>query len=50
MKSFSNGVVDWFAIVVVSGAFIGLTRWKWDILPVVFGADFSGLVFRLVVY
>jgi hypothetical protein len=26
IKSFSNGVVDWFAIVVVSGAFIGLTR------------------------
>ena len=43
-----NSVVDWFAIVVAVGAFIGMTRWKWDIVPVVLGAGLVGLIFKMV--
>jgi chromate transporter len=28
-----HGVVDWFAILVTVGAFSGMIRWKWDIVP-----------------
>jgi chromate transporter len=38
--------VDWFAVVVCLAAFIGMTRWKWDIIPVVLGAGLLGLVFK----
>jgi chromate transporter len=41
-----HGVVDWFAIVVTIGTFIGITRWKWDIVPVVLGAGLAGLIFK----
>jgi chromate transporter len=44
-----NGVVDWFAIMVGIVAFIGMVRWKWEIIPVVFGAGFAGLIFKLVI-
>jgi chromate transporter len=37
-------MVDWFAIIVAAGAFIGMTRWKWDIIPVVVGAGLAGLI------
>jgi chromate transporter len=42
-----NGMVDWFAIVVGTVTFIGMVRWKWDIVPVVLGAGFAGLIFRM---
>lgn len=40
--------VDWFAIAVAVVAFIGLTRWKWNIIPVVLGAGLGGLLFELI--
>src|SRR5581483_5467008 len=40
--------VDWFAVVVSVGAFAGMMRWKWDIIPVVLGAGVLGLIYRLV--
>jgi chromate transporter len=43
-----NGVVDWFAIAVSTVAFIGMVRWKWDIVPIVLGAGLAGLIFRMV--
>ena len=43
-----NGMVDWFAIVVSAVTFIGMVRWKWDIVPVVLGAGLAGLIFRMV--
>jgi hypothetical protein len=41
-----NGMVDWFAIVVSAVTFIGMVRWKWDIVPVVLGAGLAGLISR----
>lgn len=40
--------VDWFAIFVSVAAFIGMVRWKWDIVPVVLGAGIAGLIFRML--
>jgi len=42
-----DGTVDSFAILVGTVAFIGMIRWKWDIVPVVLLAGFSGLVFKV---
>jgi chromate transporter len=44
----SANVVDWFAVAVAMVAFAGLTKWKWDIIPVVCGAGLAGLVFNLL--
>jgi chromate transporter len=41
------GTVDWFAILVGLVAFVGMVRWKWDIVPVVLSAGFAGLIFRM---
>ena len=42
-----KGMVDLFAIVVCTVTFFGMIRWKWEILPVVLGAGFAGLIFRM---
>jgi chromate transporter len=42
--------VDWFAVVVCVAAFIGMTRWKWDIIPVVLGAGLVGLIFKMLLW
>jgi hypothetical protein len=39
---------DWFAIMVAAGAFSGVIRWKWDIVPVVLCAGLAGLVFKML--
>jgi chromate transporter len=44
----SANVVDWLAVVVGLVAFAGMTKWKWDIIPVVLGAGLLGLVYRMV--
>ena len=42
-----DGTVDPFAILIATVAFIGMVRWKWDIIPVVLSAGFAGLIFRM---
>jgi chromate transporter len=42
-----DGTVDSFAILIGTVAFMGMVRWKWDIVPVVLGAGFAGLIFRM---
>ena len=42
--------VDWFAVIVGVAAFIGMTRWKWDIIPVVLGAGLVGLLFKTLIW
>jgi chromate transporter len=42
-----NGNVDWFAFVVCAVAFIGMLRWKWNIVPVVLGSGLLGLIYTL---
>jgi hypothetical protein len=36
-----DGMVDSFAILVGTVAFIGMVRWRWDIVPVVFSPSFA---------
>jgi len=44
-----GGTVDWFALALAAIAFIGMLRWKWEIIPVVLGSGMLGLVYKLVV-
>jgi chromate transporter len=43
-----SGNVDWFAVVVCAVAFVGMLRWKWNIVPVVLGSGLLGLIYTLV--
>jgi chromate transporter len=38
---------DWFAFIVCATAFIGMLRWKWNIVPVVLGSGLLGLIYTL---
>jgi chromate transport protein ChrA len=42
-----SGNVDWFAVVVCAFAFVGMLRWKWNIVPVVLGSGLVGLIYAL---
>jgi chromate transporter len=44
----SANVVDWFAVGIGVVAFVGMTKWKWDIIPVVLGAGLMGLIFKML--
>ena len=39
---------DWFAIGIATVAFIGLWRYRWNVIPVVIGSAICGLVYTLV--
>ena len=41
--------VDWFAIVVCAIAFLGMLRWKWNIIPVILGSGMLGLIYTIFV-
>ena len=41
--------IDWFALLVAAATFIGLWRWKWNVVPVVLGAGLLGLVYKSLV-
>ena len=41
--------IDCFAIAVAVVCFVGLQKWKWSVVPVVFGAAIAGVVFRFFV-
>ncbi len=43
-----NGRPDFFAIAVGLLVFTGMTRWKWNVVPVVIGSGLAGLVHRLL--
>jgi chromate transporter len=36
--------LNWFGIAVVLVAFVGMLRWKWNVLPVVLGAGALGVL------
>ena len=40
--------LDWFAVVVALVAFVGMLKWKWDVIPVVIGSGIVGLLYSLV--
>ena len=41
--------LDWFAAAVSLVAFIGMLKWKWDVIPVVLGAGAAGFVFKILI-
>jgi chromate transporter len=43
---FPGGTIDLFALGVGLIALLGLTRWKWGVIPVVLGSGALGLVYR----
>ena len=40
------GRLDWFALVMATVTFVGLWRWKWNLLAVVIGAGAAGWLWR----
>jgi len=40
-------MLDWFALVLSAVAFIGLLRWKWDVIPVVIVSGLLGLIYKV---
>ena len=44
-----GGMFDWFALCVSLVAFVGMVKWKWDIIPVVLGAGIAGLIYKAIV-
>lgn len=41
-----KGRIDWLLLFLSIAAFIGMVRWKWDIIPVVLGSALLGLLLR----
>jgi chromate transporter len=41
-----RAAIDWFAVVVSVIAFVGMLRWKWDVIPVVLGSALLGLIYK----
>ncbi|MDB6126084.1 MAG: chromate transporter [Pedosphaera sp.] len=41
--------LDWFALAVSAIAFIGIIKWKWDVIPVVIASGLAGLIFKLFI-
>ncbi|MBI4617125.1 MAG: chromate efflux transporter [Planctomycetes bacterium] len=41
-----SGGVNLFAVVVAVVAFVGMERWKWDVVPVVLGSALAGVALR----
>jgi chromate transporter len=42
------GGVDYFAVIVSAAAFVGMLKWKWEIIPVVLGAGALGFIYRFL--
>jgi chromate transporter len=38
---------DWFALIICVVAFVGMLRWRWNIVPVVLGSGVLGLIYTL---
>lgn len=45
---FPLGRVDWFAAGVSALAFVGILKWKWNVIPVVIGGGMLGLVYKMI--
>ncbi len=41
--------LDWFALVLSVVAFLGMLKWKWDVIPVVLASGLLGLIYRTLV-
>ncbi|MBA3609499.1 MAG: chromate efflux transporter [Verrucomicrobiota bacterium] len=38
--------IDWFALALSVAAFLGMLRWKWDVIIVVIGSGLLGLIYK----
>ena len=38
--------IDWFALILSVIAFIGMLKWKWNVVPVVLGSGLAGLIYQ----
>jgi chromate transporter len=41
---------DWFALALSIVAFVGMLKWKWDIIPVVISSGILGLIYKLILH
>ncbi len=42
----SPGRLDYFALAVSMIAFLGMTRWKWGMIPVILGSGITGILYQ----
>jgi chromate transporter len=48
---FPNGkMIDWFALAVGLIAFLGMLKFKWNVVPVVLGSGAAGLIYQLIAH
>ena len=41
-----RAAIDWFALAVSVVAFLGMLRWRWEVIPVILGSGLLGLLFK----
>jgi hypothetical protein len=41
--------VEWFAVSVAAISFVGLWRFRWNVIPVVLASAAAGLAYKLLV-
>ena len=41
--------IDWFALILGTIAFVGMLKWKWNVIPVVIGSGAAGLLYQLAI-
>jgi chromate transporter len=41
---------DWFALALSIVAFIGMLKWRWDVIPVVISSGILGLIYKLIAH
>jgi len=46
----TNGPFNWFAAIVGVIAFVGMWRWKWNVLYVVIASGVLGLIYRSIIF
>ncbi len=39
---------DWYALIASAAAFVGMTRYKWGMIPVIIGSALAGYVWKMV--
>lgn len=43
-----GGRFDWFALLIAVVCFVGILRWKWNVIPVVIGSGLAGWLVRFL--
>jgi chromate transporter len=40
--------LDWVALAISVLTFVGMWKWKWDVIPVIIGSGFAGLAYKML--